>query len=69
MAEYIHHDDPGDEVSRGFGATIGIILAILLVVAIIVGGWLLFFRGSSNTTINNNPTIEQPKSGETTSGP
>lgn len=70
MAEYIRRDDPDDEVARGFGGTIGVILAVLVVLALIIGGWFLFFRGNtSNTTINNNPTIQQPKSGETTTGP
>lgn len=73
MADYHHDDDP---VGRGFGSTLGVILAIVLVLVLLVGGWLLLTRepvDDEGTDIN----IEQPdtnievpeENGDTTTTP
>ena len=66
---YVVRDDE-DPVSRGFGSTIGVILAIVLVLALLIGGWWLFFREPVDVTPDTNINIEQDSgNGETTTSP
>ena len=68
MAQVVHDDE--DAVSRGFGSTIGVILAIVLVLALLIGGWWLFFREPVDVTPDTNINIEQDSgNGETTTSP
>lgn len=66
---YVVHDDE-DAVSRGFGSTLGVILAVVLVLALLIGGWWLFFREPVDVTPDTNINIEQDSgNGESTTGP
>lgn len=70
MAHVVHDDDP---VGRGFGSTLGVILAVLLVLALLVGGWWLFFREpvdvTPDTTIEDTDINIDEGNGDATTTP
>lgn len=66
MATVVHDDD---SVSRGFGSTLGVVLAILVVLALLIGAWFLLIRQPADTGSDTNIEINQPSNGETTTGP
>lgn len=71
MADYHHDDDP---VGRGFGSTLGVILAIVLVLVLLVGGWWLLTREPADTDTDINieqpeTDIEAPENGDATTTP